>query len=123
MATNPALRDRETRGATTSERHYILEKEEIDKFKARGRHEFPPNQPDVLFTAIDPSGGGTGSDFVILTLALIGASNQITVSAKHYISGVRSSLRAFSRFSSLREAMASCSNWASSSGRNSQWAR
>lgn len=79
MSTNPELRDRETRGVNNSSRRYILSEETLNAFRDRAKHEFPANQPDILFTAIDPSGGGSGSDFVILTIALL-AGAQVVVS-------------------------------------------
>lgn len=80
MATNPALRDRETRGVNNSSRHYVLDEETINSFRDRVTHEFPAGQPDVLFTSIDPSGGGSGSDFAIFTIAIV-AGQQVVVSS------------------------------------------
>jgi hypothetical protein len=72
MATNPTLRDRETRGEASSEMRTILKATEVDLFSLRSRFVFPVSRPRVLFTAIDPAGGGSLSDYTILTGTLCG---------------------------------------------------
>lgn len=66
MACNPTLRDRETRGVIKSSKRFIVPQEMIESMKARPPHEFGEGKPDVLYTGIDPSGGGAGSDYVIV---------------------------------------------------------
>lgn len=70
MSCNPAMRERELHGTVTSDKKFIIDKDDIDKFKVRPRHVFECGTPDVLYTAIDPSGGGRGSDYAILTMAM-----------------------------------------------------
>lgn len=71
MSTNPSLRDRETRGIVKSERRFILTEREILALKERAPFEFSDGRrPDVLYTAIDPSGGGQGSDYAVCTMTL-----------------------------------------------------
>jgi hypothetical protein len=72
MASNPALRDRETRGSVASTKRFILTEELVDRVAARAKHDFPEGKPGVLYSAIDPSGGGAGSDYAIVTLAFNG---------------------------------------------------
>ena len=79
MASQPEMRDRETRGQDTSSQHFIVAQEEIDKLIARPPLEFAAGTPDVIFSAIDPSGGGSGSDFVVVTIAILNG-NQTSVS-------------------------------------------
>ena len=79
MSARPEMRDRETRGVDTSSQHFVCSEEEVDKLRARERQVFPVGQPDVLFTAIDPSGGGQGSDYAVVTIAIVNG-NQVVVS-------------------------------------------
>jgi hypothetical protein len=66
---NPTLRDSETRGIVGSSHRYILTEAAVDAFTKRDRFAFPTGTPDVLYSGIDPSGGGSGSEYVIETLA------------------------------------------------------
>lgn len=52
-----------------SSRRFAFDPSWIKAFKERARHVFRTNiQPvQILHMAIDPSGGGTGSDYAILT--------------------------------------------------------
>lgn len=68
QACNPTLRDRETRGVVKSSKRFIVPQEMIESMKARPPHHFGQGKPDVLYTGIDPSGGGAGSDYVIVRL-------------------------------------------------------
>jgi hypothetical protein len=70
MATNPQLRDQETRGVPAS-MNTILTEEQVKEYRARPRFRFLEGSPPVLFTAIDPFGGGDGSQFTIATLACL----------------------------------------------------
>lgn len=70
MAVDPQTRDREQRAVMDSDRVCVLSASQVDAFKGRPRFRFPESKPQVLFTSIDPSGGGAGSDYVILTGAL-----------------------------------------------------
>lgn len=63
------MRDRETRGVVASTKRFIVSEDQILSLKNRPLYEFP-TKPDVLYTAIDPSGGGLGSDYAIKTMAL-----------------------------------------------------
>lgn len=73
MSTNPVLRDSETRGIVSSTQRYIVTAEQIKQLKDRLPYEWQEGKPEVLFTAIDPFGGGEGSKFAIITMALNGA--------------------------------------------------
>ena len=55
--------------------------EYIQALKARARLRFPSGQPDVLICGIDPSGGGDGSDFTIVTIT-IKDGHQVVVSSQ-----------------------------------------
>jgi hypothetical protein len=79
MASQPEMRDRETRGQDTSSQHFVVPEEEIAKLIERPPLEYPAGVPDVIFSAIDPSGGGSGSDFVVVSIAIING-NQTSVS-------------------------------------------
>ena len=70
MAVNPELRDRETRGVSGSQTRYILDEQTVAALRERGAYRFSEQNPQVLYSAIDPSGGGSASDFAIVTLAL-----------------------------------------------------
>ena len=68
MACNPALRDSETRGIIVSSNRYWLSERQVHAFRDRARYSFPLGHPDVLYTGIDPSGGGSGSKYAIVTI-------------------------------------------------------
>lgn len=78
MASNPQMRDRETRGVVVSDIRLILHELQILALRNRELGEFASGKPDCLYTAIDPSGGGGGSEYSIATLAMHG--NKIMVS-------------------------------------------
>lgn len=82
LSTNPAMRDAESRGVVMSSTRHVLQEAQIKRFKEREPFDFPEGRPDVLYTAIDPSGGGAGSDYVILTLAL--CQGRVVVSRQTY---------------------------------------
>lgn len=72
MAVNPSQRDAETRGVTSSSAAYWLKEEQVVAFEKRARFAFDAsNRPDVLYTSVDPAGGGTASDWVLKTVAWI----------------------------------------------------
>jgi hypothetical protein len=81
MATNPELRDQETRGQPASI-DYILTAKQVESFRTRGRYCFSEGHPNMLFSAIDPFGGGSGSDWTITTMACLD-NNAPIVSASH----------------------------------------
>ncbi len=81
-AGNPALRDRETRGIVRSSKLYYVTQEMVDVMKKRPKHEFGDGRPDVLFSAIDPSGGGAQSEYVILTMAMEAGTPVVRSSAR-----------------------------------------
>jgi hypothetical protein len=66
---NPDIRDRETRGTTVSGFHRVLKPEAIQSFFERDWFRFGQGVPNVLYSSIDPSGGGTMSDHVLVTIA------------------------------------------------------
>jgi hypothetical protein len=74
MAGNPEMRDRELRGVIKSSKRFFLTEEQVEAMRAKPMHSFTEHgrTPDVLFTAIDPSGGGAGSDYAIVTMAKLG---------------------------------------------------
>lgn len=80
MSCNPTLRDRETRGVITSGKLYFVSRTLVDALRIR-----PPfmlsdhTYCDVLYTAIDPSGGGSGSDYAIATLSRISGIPVVSV--------------------------------------------
>ena len=88
MASNPTLRDRETRGVVSSTMRFLIDKLIIQEFQKREPGVFADGRPNVLFSAIDPSGGGSGSDYAIVTMAMNGGIP--TVSA-HYVASEQSS--------------------------------
>lgn len=67
METNPVLRDRETRGEVASTKRYLLSEAVVDAFEKRSTVFFPNGTPRVLYSGIDPSGGGSGSGYAIVT--------------------------------------------------------
>lgn len=79
MMCNPDLRDRETRGVIRSSLHYVFPTLIVDALRKRVHAEFGEGKPDVLYSGIDPSGGGEGSDYAIFTMAI--HQGCITVSA------------------------------------------
>jgi len=53
-----------------SQTRYILDEKTVAALRERGAYRFSEQNPQVLYSAIDPSGGGSASDFAIVTLAL-----------------------------------------------------
>lgn len=78
------MRDRELRGVVASTKRFILTPEQIESFKNRARHVFDAGSPDVLFTAIDPSGGGASSDYTIVTIAFVNAQPVVSLRCGDY---------------------------------------
>ena len=68
--TNPVLRDRETRGIIKTTTRHVIPSADVDKLGAQRETRFGDGKPDVLFSGIDPSGGGSGSEYAIVTLGM-----------------------------------------------------
>lgn len=75
MADDPEFRDRELRGVVHNTKRFIISRDQIAALRDRAPFEFTPGKPDVLYTGIDPSGAGTGSHYVIITVALDGSTD------------------------------------------------
>jgi hypothetical protein len=69
MNKDKALHDRENLGKINSNKNYLFKKQWIDAFNKRASHHFQYN-PQVIHCAIDPAGGGEGSDYTIGTAAI-----------------------------------------------------
>lgn len=67
MQSNPELYQRETMGMLSNTVSYLFRSAEIQIFRNQPAFAWERN-PDVLFLAVDPSGGGTQSDFALCTI-------------------------------------------------------
>lgn len=62
---------RETRGVIVSSKRAIVSTEAVERFRARPHRLLPKSKPQVIYSSIDPSGGGAGSDYVIVDQILV----------------------------------------------------
>ena len=67
MASDPELMVRETRGLVMSTKQFMIHKSFILQFHTRAPYQIK-NKVQVLHMAIDPSGGGTASDYAVCTI-------------------------------------------------------
>jgi hypothetical protein len=79
LASDPELCARETRGLVMSTKLFVLDRIWIKKFMEREPYALKENA-QVLHMGIDPSGGGSGSDYAVCTLGI--------ESGKFYIAGM-----------------------------------
>ncbi len=80
MSANKEQNMRENRGVVISSRRYAFQSEWIKAFRERPRHPFTA-PVKVLHMAIDPSGGGSMSDYAIVTCAR--EQGRVIVSIQH----------------------------------------
>lgn len=81
-ATNPKLRDREQRGIICSDMVFLVSERQVQEFRARPPVAFPAGSPDVVFLAVDPSGGGEGSKWAICALTIFNMSPVVRAQAR-----------------------------------------
>lgn len=67
MAAEPQLADRELRGVINSSSNRIFDKSWVMQFFNRPHYTFE-HKPSIVWIGIDPSGGGTQSDFAIASM-------------------------------------------------------
>jgi len=77
LSTNTLLGMRETRGTIATGKHFILQKEWMEAFAKRKPVTITTNRVPALFTYIDPSGGGTASDYTVCTIAQYGSQTLV----------------------------------------------
>lgn len=66
-AENQEAMKREAEGQIVSSRQFMYLKKWVDAFAVRATEEFDDRGVQLIHVAIDPSGGGTGSDFTIVS--------------------------------------------------------
>ena len=70
MEANPLLHARENMGMRANDTHYLFRPQYIQNLRDRTPIVFPESA-DVVFCAVDPSGGGSQSDYAMATIARI----------------------------------------------------
>jgi hypothetical protein len=78
LSDEKAIFNREIQGVVTGDAHQLYPIPAIERFLRNPKHEFK-HDPRVAWSFIDPSGGGTGSDYVIATRAKEDGKNVVSV--------------------------------------------
>ena len=73
---------RENMGLIASDRTFILSRAEVARLREKPRIQDLSFKPQVLYLAIDPSGGGKSSDFAIVSTAVYGEKQVVSYMRK-----------------------------------------
>lgn len=81
---DPLLGARETQGVIVTGNQFMFAHESIETLSDKALFTFGLRSwPNVLYTSIDPAGGGTMSDFAVMTTAFQNGQNIVSETTNH----------------------------------------